>query len=161
VLKPCSAKDVDSILEVINQAAVAYRSVIPVESWHEPYMSRRRLDAELDAGVSFSGIWEDEKLVGVMGIQHVSDVTLIRHAYVLPSHQRRGVGATLLAAMRAKAGDRPLLVGTWADAHWAISFYQRNGFRLHDQAEAARLLSTHWDIPDRQAEVSVVLEAER
>jgi GNAT superfamily N-acetyltransferase len=160
MLRPCSEADTDAILEIVNDAATSYRGVIPIEFSHEPYMSREQLDAEIAAGVGFSGFWEGGVLVGVMGIQRISDVTLIRHAYVRSSHQRRGIGAALLAALRAQAGERTLLVGTWAGAHWAIAFYERNGFRLQPAAETARLLSTHWDIPRRHAAASVVLVAE-
>jgi GNAT superfamily N-acetyltransferase len=160
VLAQCSEADYDTILAIVNDAATSYRGVIPPEFWERPYMSRGELDAEIAAGVSFSGFWEGGALVGVMGIQHVSDVTLIRHAYVRPSHQRRGIGAALLAALRTQAGQRTLLVGTWAGAHWAISFYERSGFRLQSPAEAERLLSTYWDIPSRQAAASVVLIAQ-
>jgi GNAT superfamily N-acetyltransferase len=160
VLAPCSAADNDAILEIVNDAATSYRGVIPADFAHEPYMSREELAAEIAAGVSFSGYWESGVLAGVMGIQHVSDVTLIRHAYVRSSHQRRGIGAALLAALRTQAGERPLLVGTWADAHWAISFYERSGFRLQSAPETERLLSTYWNIPSRQAAASVVLVAE-
>lgn len=160
MLAPCSAADNDAILEIVNDAATSYRGVIPADFAHEPYMSREELAAEIAAGVSFSGYWESGVLVGVMGIQHVSDVTLIRHAYVRSSHQRRGIGAALLAALRTEAGQRPLLVGTWADAHWAISFYERSGFRLQSAAETERLLSRYWDIPSEQAAASVVLLAE-
>jgi GNAT superfamily N-acetyltransferase len=160
MLRPCSAADTDAILEIVNDAASSYRGVIPLEFSHEPYMSREELVAEIADGVSFSGFWESGVLAGVMGIQHVSDVTLIRHAYVRPSHQRRGIGAALLAALRTEAGERTLLVGTWAGAHWAIAFYKRNGFRLQPAAETERLLSTYWDIPSRQAAASVVLVAE-
>jgi GNAT superfamily N-acetyltransferase len=160
MLRPCSESDTDAILEIVNDAAMSYRGVIPLDLSHEPYMSRQELDAEIAAGVSFSGFLEGGVLVGVMGIQHVSDVTLIRHAYVRSSHQRRGIGAALLAALRTKAGQRTLLVGTWAGAHWAIAFYQQNGFRLQSAAETERLLSTYWDIPSRQAAASVVLVAE-
>ena len=134
MLGPCSAADNDAILEIVNDAATSYRGAIPLDFSHEPYMSREQLDAELAAGVSFSGFWEGGVLVAVMGIQHVSDVTLIRHAYVRRSRQRRGIGAALLAALRTQAGERTLLVGTWAGAHWAISFYERNGFRLHPRS---------------------------
>ncbi len=161
MLAPCSAADNDEILQIVNDAATAYRVVIPADFAHEPYMSREELAAEIAAGVSFSGYWETRVLVGIMGIQHVSDVTLIRHAYVRSSHQRRGIGAALLAALRTQAGERLLLVGTWADAHWAISFYERSGFRLQSADETERLLSTYWDIPSRQAAASVVLIAER
>lgn len=155
----CSAKDVDAIVEIVNEAAASYRGVIPAEFSEEPYMSLAELQAEIGAGVRFSGFWESDALVGVMGIQHVSGVTLIRHAYVRPSHQRRGIGAALLAALRIEAGERPLLVGTWAGAHWAIDFYQRNGFKLQSPDETARLLSQYWHIPSSQAAASVVLAA--
>jgi GNAT superfamily N-acetyltransferase len=147
MLSPCSEADTDAILEIVNDAATSYLGVIPLDFSHEPYMSREELDAEIAAGVSFSGFLEGGVLVGVMGIQHVSDVTLIRHAYVRSSHQRRGIGAALLAALRTQAGEGTLLVGTWAGAHWAIDFYERNGFRLQSAAETERLLSTYWDIP--------------
>jgi len=157
---PCSTRDLDAILEIVNEAAAAYSGVIPSNFSHEPYMSREQLDAEITAGVSFSGFWEEGMLVGVIGIQHVSDVTLIRHAYVRPSHQRRGIGATLLAALRTQAGERRLLVGTWAGAEWAIGFYQRNGFRLQSAAATRRLLDAYWEIPSQQASASVVLIAQ-
>ena len=157
MLIPCSAKDVDAIVGIVNDAAVSYRGVIPADFSKQPYMSRDELEAEVDAGVRFSAFWEGDALGGVMGSQRVSDVTLIRHAYVRPTHQRRGIGAALLAALRAEAGERTLLVGTWAGAHWAISFYRRNGFQLQSPAETARLLSTYWDIPPSQASASVVL----
>jgi GNAT superfamily N-acetyltransferase len=160
MLRPCSEADTEAILEIVNDAAMSYRGVIPPGFSHEPYMSQGELDSEIAAGVSFSGFWEGGVLVGVMGIQHVSDVTLIRHAYVRSSHQRRGIGAALLAALQSQAGQRTLLVGTWADAHWAIAFYERNGFRLQSAAETDRLLSTYWNIPGRQAAASVVLVAE-
>jgi GNAT superfamily N-acetyltransferase len=160
VLAPCSAADNAAILEIVNDAATSYRGMIPRDFAQEPYMSREELAAEIAAGVSFSGYWESGVLVGVMGIQHVSDVTLIRHAYVRSSHQRRGIGGALLAALRTQAGGRTLLVGTWAGAHWAISFYERGGFRLQSAAETERLLSTYWDIPGQQAAASVVLIAE-
>ncbi len=160
MLTPCSTADTDAILEIVNDAATSYRGVIPIEFSHEPYMSREQLDAEIAAGVSFSGFWNSSLLAGVMGTQHVSDVTLIRHAYVRSSHQRRGIGAALLEELRTQAGERKLLVGTWAGAHWAIAFYERNGFVLQTADETERLLSTYWDIPRRQAAASVVLIAE-
>jgi GNAT superfamily N-acetyltransferase len=160
MIAACSGADVPAIREIVNQAAAAYRGVIPADCWHEPYMPREELDTEIAAGVEFSGFWDDGTLVGVMGIQPVADVTLIRHAYVRPEHQRRGIGGALLRELMGRAGERPLLVGTWADARWAIEFYERNGFRLVGPGETRRLLETYWSIPDRQAEVSVVLAAE-
>jgi len=160
MIAACSAADVAAIHEIVNQAAAAYRGVIPADCWHEPYMPREELQSEIAAGVEFSGFWDDGTLVGVMGIQPVADVTLIRHAYVRPEHQRRGIGGALLRELMARANDRRLLVGTWGDARWAIEFYERNGFRLVGPDETRRLLQTYWNIPERQAEVSVVLAAE-
>jgi GNAT superfamily N-acetyltransferase len=131
--------------------------VIPEDRWHEPYMSAEALDRELAAGVEFWGLEDrDGALTGVMGIQTVRDVDLIRHAYVRPGLQGRGVGRRLLETLTAKA-VRPLLVGTWAAAQWAIHFYERNGFELVSPEEKDRLLATYWDIPERQVETSVVL----
>jgi GNAT superfamily N-acetyltransferase len=160
VIAPCTNDDFDVIIEIVNDAAAAYRGVIPGDLWHEPYMSRQELLTELGAGVRFSGFRDRGELIGVMGIQDVSDVTLIRHAYVLSSHQRRGIGAALLASLKAEAGERTLLVGTWSDARWAIGFYERNGFRLQSAEETQRLLSAYWKIPRRQAAASVVLAAQ-
>jgi GNAT superfamily N-acetyltransferase len=141
---------------VINDAAEAYRGVIPDDCWHEPYMSSSELAEEIAAGVSFFGYWLNAQLVGVMGMQTVQDVTLIRHAYVLGLHQRSGIGSTLLQQIIAVA-RLPLLVGTWAAANWAIDFYQRHGFKLVDGVAGVELLHRYWRIIDRQAETSVVL----
>jgi len=153
----CAAADLETILAIVNKAAEAYRGVIPADCWHEPYMTRSDLTAEIAAGVNFSGWHEDGALVGIMGLQSVRDVTLIRHAYVLPAHQSQGIGAALLASLTEQASG-PLLVGTWAAANWAIRFYQRHGFRLVSAAEEKdRLLRTYWNIPLRQKETSVVM----
>jgi GNAT superfamily N-acetyltransferase len=133
--------------------------VIPADRWHEPYMDEAELDAQLDEGVVFWGYEADGELAGVMGIQARGDVDLIRHAYVLPGRQGEGIGRALLEHLRGLAG-RPMLVGTWADAVWAIRFYERNGFELVSPEEKAALLRRYWAIPDRQVETSVVL-AER
>lgn len=146
----------DAALAIINEAAVAYRGVIPADRWHDPYMSAGCLAGEIDAGVRFWGYEVDGDLLGVMGIQDVADVTLIRHAYVRPSAQREGVGGRLLRSLLAKA-ERPVLIGTWADAHWAIVFYEKHGFAVVTPEEKTRLLRTYWDIPERQVETSVVL----
>jgi GNAT superfamily N-acetyltransferase len=145
------------VLAIVNAAAEAYRGVIPEDRWHEPYMSAEELDREIAAGVVFWGI-DDEagELAGVMGIQAVRDVDLIRHAYVRPGLQGGGIGRRLLEDLVAKA-ERPLLVGTWAAAEWAVRFYERNGFERVTTAEKDRLLTTYWDIPERQVETSVVL----
>jgi GNAT superfamily N-acetyltransferase len=140
----------------VNAAAEAYRGVIPADRWHEPYMSAEELDAELAAGVAFWGYELDGELVGVMGIQSVGDVELIRHAYVSPGSQRHGVGSALLERL-PRSPTRPLLVGTWAAADWAIGFYRRHGFELVSPERKAELLLAYWTIPERQIETSVVL----
>jgi len=145
------------VLAIVNAAAEAYRGVIPEDRWHEPYMSAGELDREIASGVEFWGIEdEDGTLAGVMGIQAVRDVDLIRHAYVRPGLQGGGIGRRLLEELVEKA-DRPLLVGTWAAATWAVRFYERNGFELVAPEEKDRLLETYWSIPERQVETSVVL----
>lgn len=159
-IRPCTDDDRPAILAIVNAAAEAYRDVIPADRWREPYMDREELDREIEGGVVFWGYERDDGLVGVMGVQDVGDVDLIRHAYVSPAAQRRGVGAALLAAlMRSRV--RPTLVGTWAAADWAIRFYERNGFELLPTETAATLLTRHWDIPERQIETSVVLRTSR
>jgi GNAT superfamily N-acetyltransferase len=150
--------DPASILAIINEAAAAYRGVIPADCWREPYMDAAELAHEIAAGVRFSGYEVGGELVGVMGIQAVRDVDLIRHAYVRPAWQGRGVGQALMARLRAGT-QRPVLVGTWAAATWAIRFYERQGFQLVSDETKVRLLQTYWKIPARQVEVSVVLAA--
>ena len=160
MIRRCTEADIPSIDAIINEAARAYHNVIPSDCWHEPYMPRRELLAELAAGVNFWG-WEDSgALVGIMGIQNVRDATLIRHAYVRSSEQGRGVGAELLKSLISQANGK-LLVGTWADAHWAIRFYRRHGFELVSTEEKDRLLTTYWNISQRQQETSVVLAFSR
>jgi GNAT superfamily N-acetyltransferase len=148
------------MLEIINAAAAAYRGVIPADRWHEPYFPAGELATEVTAGVKFWGCVEDGVLLGVMGIQPVRDVDLIRHAYVRPGLQRGGVGGALLRHLCALS-TRPVLVGTWAAAHWAIDFYLRNGFVQAQPARARELLLKYWSIPQRQIESSVVLELDR
>jgi GNAT superfamily N-acetyltransferase len=155
-IRPCRDDERAEILAIVNSAAEAYRGVIPPDRWHEPYMPRRELDGELAAGVVFWGYEVDGALVGVMGIQQVRDVDLIRHAYVSPASQRRGVGGALLEHLERSA-TRRMLVGTWAAAHWAIRFYRRHGFELVAPVRAAELLEDYWTIPERQIEASVVL----
>jgi GNAT superfamily N-acetyltransferase len=157
LIRPCRDDERSAILAIVNAAAEAYRGVIPADRWHEPYMSAQELDAELAAGVTFWGAERDGALAGVMGIQRVRDVELIRHAYVAPSAQGAGVGRALLEHLR-KRSDAPLLVGTWAAAEWAVRFYERNGFTLVSPACKDELLREYWDIPDRQIATSVVLE---
>jgi GNAT superfamily N-acetyltransferase len=155
-IRLCRDDDRPAILAIVNAAAEAYRGVIPADRWHEPYMPADELDREIAAGVGFWGIEEDGELAGVMGIQQVRDVDLIRHAYVRPDRQRAGVGGALLDHLCEQA-ERPLLVGTWAAAEWAIRFYERHGFELVPPERKADLLRTYWDIPQRQIETSVVL----
>jgi GNAT superfamily N-acetyltransferase len=151
--------DFDAILEVINDAAQAYKGVIPDDRWKEPYMSADELRREVEAGVRFFGQMKDERLLGVAGIQALEGTTLIRHAYVIPSFQREGIGARLLEYLIGLAGTHEVLVGTWADATWAIRFYEKHGFELVSPEEKDRLLRAYWSIPDRQIETSVVLRA--
>jgi N-acetylglutamate synthase-like GNAT family acetyltransferase len=156
MIRRCTGDDVPAIDAIVNEAAEAYRGIIPADCWHEPYMTRVALDAEIAAGVEFWG-WEDgDVLIAVMGMQRVGDAALIRHAYVKPSCQGRGVGGALLTHLAAQTSG-PLLIGTWAAAEWAIRFYQRHGFRLVDSGEKDRLLDTYWNISPRQRETSVVL----
>ena len=155
-IRLCRADERAAILAIVNAAAEAYRGVIPADRWHEPYMPPHELDGELAAGVVFWGYEVDDALVGVMGIQQVRDVDLIRHAYVVPGSQRRGVGGALLEHL-ARSNTRCMLVGTWAAADWAISFYRRRGFELVSRERKDELLETYWSIPHRQIETSVVL----
>jgi GNAT superfamily N-acetyltransferase len=135
---------------------MAYKGVIPADRWHEPYMPLEALEAEITAGVRFTGYSIDDLLVGVMGIQNVRNVRLIRHAYVLSDHQGLGIGSALIGHLRGNGGS-PILIGTWAAASWAIGFYQRHGFTLVPDTVTAQLLKTYWDVPERQIATSVVL----
>lgn len=155
-IRPCAEVDFEAIYEIINEAAEAYRGIIPQDRWHEPYMPREELRQEVEADVTFWGYEEGGRLLGVMGIQPVQDVTLIRHAYVRPAQQKQGIGGKLLAALR-KQTDGPVLIGTWAAATWAIRFYEKHGFRQVSPQERNRLLREYWSIPERQVETSVVL----
>ena len=156
-----SSSEFDSILSVVNDAAEAYRGVIPEDRWKEPYMSAEELRNEIESGVEFYGWIEDNVLVAVMGIQLVNDVTLIRHSYVLTSRQRRGIGKNLLNYLISLARTSEILVGTWEAAYWAISFYEKHGFRLMPSEEKNRLLRKYWNITERQIETSVVLELKK
>jgi GNAT superfamily N-acetyltransferase len=160
VIRRCRDDERGAILAIVNAAAEAYRGVIPADRWHEPYMPAAELDAEIAAGVEFWGYEDGGELLGVMGIQPVQDVDLIRHAYVLPGTQGRGIGGALLEHLMASA-TRRVLVGTWADADWAIGFYRKHGFVQVGPEEKARLLRTYWTIPERQVETSVVLSGGR
>ena len=156
MIAPCVAADFDDIHAIVNDAAMAYKGVIPADRWHEPYMPREALRAEIAAGVAFHGFREGGRLMAVMGLQHVQDVALIRHAYTRTAARGRGIGGALLEALKAGT-DRPLLVGTWKAATWAVAFYEKRGFRLTGEEEKVRLLKRYWSIPERQVEESVVL----
>jgi GNAT superfamily N-acetyltransferase len=149
-------EDPQAIGVVINDAALAYRGVIPADRWHEPYMPHDELVSEMRAGVKFFCLRRDASVAGVMGLQHVGDVALIRHAYTLSLQQHSGVGTLLLDHLRQQT-DRPLLVGTWKAAAWAVRFYERRGFRLVPDEEKAALLRRYWAVSERQIEESVVL----
>jgi GNAT superfamily N-acetyltransferase len=155
-IRPCRDDEREAILAIVNVAAEAYRGVIPADRWHEPYMSSSELDSEIHAGVVFWGYEADGELIGIMGIQAVRDVDLIRHAYVVTGNQRRGVGGELIQHLR-RLSNRPILVGTWAAADWAINFYLRHGFEQVSPERKTALLKSYWTIPDRQIETSVVL----
>ena len=160
MIRQCSDDDFEMIYEIINDAALAYKGIIPKDRWKEPYMSREELRHEIDEGVVFWGYEEDGKLKGVMGIQDVQDVTLIRHAYVRTAEKNKGIGSKLMSHLRQMT-DRPILIGTWADAVWAIWFYEKHGFRLVSTEEKNRLLKKYWRIPEQQVETSVVLAEKR
>ena len=156
MIRQCDTNDFEFIYSIINDAAQKYDGIIPEDRWKEPYMTREALKHEIEDGVMFWG-WESNRtLIGVMGIQHVKDVTLIRHAYVRPEAQGKGVGSKLLSFL-GKQTTRPLLIGTWADAVWAVRFYEKRGFKLVLPEEKLPLLRKYWSIPERQAETSVVL----
>jgi GNAT superfamily N-acetyltransferase len=160
MIRSCTDTNFESIYSIINDAAEAYRGVIPADRWHEPYMPREELRREIGCGVRFWGFEVDGELAGVMGIQDVQDVTLIRHAYVRTARRGQGIGGQLIAELR-KLTSRPVLMGTWAAATWAIRFYQSHGFRLVTPEEKDRLLKKYWSIPERQVETSVVLADQR
>lgn len=155
-IRPCRDAERTTILAIINTAAEAYHGIIPADRWHEPYTPAQELADEIAAGVAFWGYEADGALVGVMGVQPARDVDLIRHAYVVPASQRRGVGAALLEHLRALS-TRRMLIGTWAAADWAIGFYRHHGFALVSPEFKTSLLKTYWTVPDRQIETSVVL----
>ena len=153
-------EDLHTILEIVNDAAQKYRGVIPADRWHEPYMPREELVKEIADGIQFWVCEDAGRVTGVMGIQDKGDVALVRHAYVSTALQRKGVGAALLKHVQGLTG-KPILIGTWKDATWAIAFYQRNGFTLVSDVEKDRLLRRFWSIPARQIETSVVLADQR
>lgn len=156
MIRQCDNTELEMIYSIMNDAAQAYKGVIPADCWKEPYMSKDELRREVDEGVVFWGYEEDGELVGVMGVQQVQDVTLIRHAYVRTVKRNQGIGGKLLSYLRRQM-TRPILIGTWADAVWATRFYEKHGFRLVSSEEKDRLLRKYWSVPERQIETSVVL----
>jgi N-acetylglutamate synthase-like GNAT family acetyltransferase len=156
MLDRCTSKDFRDIYEIINDGASAYKGVIPADRWHEPYMPNEELQAQMADGVEFWCYKENDRILGVMGIQDKRDVTLIRHAYVRTAARNKGIGGKLLANLVAST-NKPVLIGTWAEASWAIAFYEKHGFRLLPQTEKNKLLLKYWTIPQRQVETSVVL----
>lgn len=156
MIRRCTDTDLAAIHEIVNDAAQAYKGVIPDDRWHEPYMPMDQLRHEIENGVEFWGCEEDGALIGVMGIQDKGRVTLIRHAYVRTARRGRGFGTQLLRHLERRT-DKPILIGTWSDADWAIRFYEKNGYRPLSRADTERLLHTYWDIPQRQVVTSVVL----
>ena len=160
MMRQCRSDEFGVIGEIINDAAQAYRGVIPEDRWHEPYMPPAELAEQVNSGVVFWGMEQDGELMGVMGIQPVQDVTLIRHAYVRTAFRNQGIGSNLLKHLRTLTA-RPILIGTWAAAIWAVAFYEKHGFRKVTPAEKDRLLKKYWSIPERQIETSVVLADDR
>ena len=156
MIRPCSAADLPALYAIVNDAAQAYKGIIPADRWHEPYMPLDELKAQIGQGIAFWGCESDGKLEGVMGIQDRGDVTLIRHAYVLSSKRNSGIGTRLLAHLEGLT-EKPILIGTWSAATWAIRFYEKNGYRILARPEIERLLRKYWSIPERQIETSVVL----
>jgi GNAT superfamily N-acetyltransferase len=160
MIRRCDDVDLNLIWTIINDGAQAYKEIIPADCWTEPYMSQQKLRNEIADGVVFWGYEKTGTLLGVMGLQQVQDVTLVRHAYVQTRHQKRGIGAHLLSHLRELA-KCPVLIGTWADAVWAIRFYERHGFQVVGAQEKNRLLKKYWTVPERQIETSVVLADEK
>jgi N-acetylglutamate synthase-like GNAT family acetyltransferase len=160
LVRKAAEADLAPMLAIINHAAQAYRGVIPADRWHEPYMPKDELLSEIRAGVVFWVAEDEGRLAGVMGMQDKGEVALVRHAYIAPTVQRKGVGTKLLRHVQGLT-DKPILIGTWAAAVWAIDFYRRNGFSVVSHGEKERLLRTYWSIPARQVETSVVLADRR
>lgn len=156
LIRQSTESDTAAILSIVNAAAEAYRGIIPADRWHEPYMPLDELQSEIAGGVVFWVAEKSARLLAVMGIQNKGEVALVRHAYVMPSLQRKGVGTTLLKHVLGLT-DKPVLIGTWEDASWAIDFYKRNGFAVVPVAQKNILLRKYWSIPQRQIETSVVL----
>ncbi len=160
VIRKSTDEDFEEIFNIINDAATAYKGIIPADRWHDPYRSKEELRAQIKEGVRFSCYVEGDEILGVMGFQDKIDVQLIRHAYVRTAHRNKGIGTALLEELVATSTN-PVLIGTWKAAEWAIAFYKKHGFRLVDEEERNRLLKKYWVIPDRQVETSVVLVDQR
>ncbi|HEY1406923.1 MAG TPA: GNAT family N-acetyltransferase [Spirochaetota bacterium] len=156
MIRKATDSDFDTMYEIINDAAIAYKGIIPADRWHEPYMPKDELREQIRDGVVFWCYEENGSVIGVMGIQDRGDVDLIRHAYVRTSLRKKGIGGQLLTYLCSQTG-KPILIGTWADASWAVNFYTKHGFRVVDVDEKNRLLRRYWNIPERQVETSVVL----
>jgi len=156
MIRKCTESDFDAIFEIINDSGIAYKGVIPEDRWHDPYMPAEEVRREIDDGVTFWGFEKDGDLLGIMGIQDKGDVVLIRHAYVRTRSRKQGIGEKLLLHLEGLT-DKPILIGTWKAASWAISFYEKNGYSQVSEAEKNRLLKKYWSIPERQVETSVVL----
>jgi GNAT superfamily N-acetyltransferase len=155
-IRPCGAQDLQPIFSVVNDAAKAYKGIIPADRWHEPYMALDELQREIDAGIVFWGCELGGQLVGVMGIQDRGEVDLIRHAYVQSDQRRKGIGEKLLKHLESTT-TKPILIGTWDAAGWAVRFYEKNGYRMLSRPETERVLRKYWNVPERQIETSVVL----
>jgi N-acetylglutamate synthase-like GNAT family acetyltransferase len=160
MIRKCTESDFETVFEIINDAAEAYQGVIPSDRWREPYMPSEDLHREIEDDVIFWGLEQEDRLLGVMGIQDRGDVTLIRHAYVRTRFQKQGIGSELLVYLESLT-EKPILVGTWKDALWAVSFYERNGYTLVSDQEKDRLLRRYWSISERQVETSVVLAKQK
>ena len=156
MIRKCNESDIDVIYEIINDAAQAYKGIIPEDRWHDPYMSLTELRQEILDGIIFWGLVDNHELVGVMGMQDKNKVVLIRHAYTRTTHRNEGIGSRLLRHLESTT-DKTILIGTWADATWAIAFYQRNNYHLLPVQEKEQLLRKYWTISERQIETSVVL----
>jgi len=156
MIRNCTESDIKTIFEIINDSATAYKGVIPDDRWHEPYMPEKEVRHEIEDGVVFWGFEKDGDLLGVMGIQDKGQVALIRHAYVRTRSRNQGIGENLLLYLE-NLTDKPILIGTWKAASWAISFYEKHGYTLVSDTEKTRLLQKYWSIPERQIETSVVL----
>jgi len=159
VIRLCQQTDMDTIHEIINDSARAYRGHIPEDRYHEPYMPKEQLLSEITDGVVFYGYEDEGQLVAVMGLQDKGPVILIRHAYTSTEKRHRGIGSSLLEHLLGMTA-KPVLIGTWRDAEWAIRFYEKHGFKLVSKEQKEKLLTEYWSIPERQVETSVVLASE-